>query len=477
MTYAIPTYDDYSGLWGTLAALREYQDVTALVVVDNNPDGAHAPANEKACGEFGARYVAEPVVGNARAKQKCVESSPPGPVCVLDSHVVLARDFTGAVARARATLAARGVRPETCILQGPLCMGDTWATHMADEWRGVHWGTWGDDRVRRLAPGAEPFEIGAMGMGVFVVDRDFFLRHAPFAPDLIGFTGEEWYTHTKYRRAGGGAYCAPALAWRHRFHQPHMPLSTTYGGDVLRANYVRQHSELGLDMSRILPVMPDAPAPAPAPAPPPDASSGWTEYVKPGWRVLLDEDYGVWDRVFRLEAGALPGCSLQVKGHGELYAAAVKYALRKADVYDAKGYDAVLCDGGRVGAYAAGADKPSRIVCAVIDPHADCEPPAGYWTYRKGGHFVCYTRDPADAEPGLPGRVTMLRNLAVSLVKGGLSAANPELVQARKDVCESNGGVCPGEKRRISDDRCSECGCSLQAKRSLAGQQCPLAYW
>ena len=462
--YAVPTCDDHKGLWGTLAALRSHtaERGVPVVVVDNNPDGPQADANKNACDEFAAAYVVEPVSGNARAKQKCVESAPRPYVCVIDSHVVLAPDFTAKIVAAYATL------PEelqaATIMHGPLRMGDAYATHMDDVWRGTAWGTWGDDSVRRLAPGGVPFEIGAQGMGVFVVNRAFFLAHAPFAPDLIGFTGEEWYTHTKYRRAGGRAYCAPALEWVHRFHQPYMQLGPAFAGDVLRANYVRQHQELGLDMNRILPTV----------------ALDWTGYVKPGARVLLDERVGVWDRVFQLQPGDMGGCSLQVSadagGVGGLFDAAVRYAKRPPEAYAPEGgYDFVLTDGGSTHAVAA-QYAPARVACA-IDGYADASPPADYWTYRKDNGLIVYTCDPADAEPGLPSKLRMLRNLVGTLARTGLTQAPPELAAARAAVCESNGGACPAGKRRLSDNRCSDCGCALEYKQTLLHATCPLGYW
>ena len=474
LCYALPTYDDYAGLWGALAAIRTYQSADApIVVVDNNPSGAHAPANAKACEEFGAEYHVEPVVGNARAKQACVVAAAATGcqfACVLDSHVVLAPDFAGKLARAVALIGPDAAR--AAIIHGPIKFGETWATRMEDEWRGGTWGTWGDDRVLREAPGAEPFEIGAMGMGVFVVNPTFFLRYVNFAPDLVGFAAEEWYVHTKYRTAGGKAYCAPALTWSHRFHQPHVTLGVQYVNGSMRENYVRQHRELGLDMDRML-KGDDGAAPA-----------DWTAYVKAGTTVVV----GAWDDAFGLGAEALPGCSLQVydpDGTGRpLYEAASKYARRAVDPYDPNGTPGfALCDGGSTVAVWA-ARGAARIAAPVErDPASglalDAGPqvPPGYWVYRRDETVVVYTCDPADAEPALPGLVRMALNLARTLVTAGTSTAPDDLQATRRAVCESNGGACPAGKRRISDDRCADCGCHLSAKRAIAGASCPLGYW
>ena len=103
--------------------------------------------------------------------------------------------------------------------------------------------------------------------------------------------------------------------------------------------------------------------------------------------------------------------------------------------------------------------------------------PDGYWVYRRTDELTVFTCDPRDAEPALPGKMRMALNLARTLVTAGLATAPQELQDTRREICESHGGACPGGKRRISDDRCSDCGCHLGAKRALAGAACPLAYW
>ena len=152
---------------------------------------------------------------------------------------------------------------------------------------------------------------------------------------------------------------------------------------------------------------------------------------------------------------------------------AVRYAQRKPDPYEGGQYDVVFCDGGKVNTYAQAGVR--RIV--VVKGDGAPEMPKGYWAYRATAAHTVYTCDPADAEPALPGLLAQARNLAVSLVTGGLSASTPELMEVRRAICASNGGVCPTAKRRLSDNRCSECGCALEYKIALAGQKCPDGHW
>jgi hypothetical protein len=62
-----------------------------------------------------------------------------------------------------------------------------------------------------------PTEIPFQGMGLFACRRDAWVG---FNPAFRGFGGEEWYTHEKFRRAGGKIVCLPALLWIHRYNRP-----------------------------------------------------------------------------------------------------------------------------------------------------------------------------------------------------------------------------------------------------------------
>ena len=94
---------------------------------------------------------------------------------------------------------------------------------------------------------APPFEIPAMGLGMFSCRREAWLG---FNEYFRGFGGEEMYIHEKYRQAGATNLCLPWLKWSHRFGRPNgapYPL-TRY--NKLR-NYVLGHAELGLGLSAV----------------------------------------------------------------------------------------------------------------------------------------------------------------------------------------------------------------------------------
>ncbi len=93
---------------------------------------------------------------------------------------------------------------------------------------------------------ALPFEIPAMGLGLFSCRREAWLG---FNPRFREFGGEEWYIHTKFRMAGYKCLCLPFLRWPHRFNQPSGKCYTrTVRGMIW--NYVVGHRELGLDLAR-----------------------------------------------------------------------------------------------------------------------------------------------------------------------------------------------------------------------------------
>ena len=83
-----------------------------------------------------------------------------------------------------------------------------WGSHM--------WGSWALD-PRGLDPSNKPFEIDAMGMGLFSCRKDSWLG---FNPKFRGFGGEEGYIHKKYKMNGKKTLCLPFMRWLHRFERP-----------------------------------------------------------------------------------------------------------------------------------------------------------------------------------------------------------------------------------------------------------------
>ena len=91
-------------------------------------------------------------------------------------------------------------------------------------------------------PNQEPFEIPAMGMGLFACRRDAWLG---FAKGVYGFGAEEWCIHERYRQAGAKTICLPFLRWWHRFARKAAPYPALRHHKV--RNYLLEFRELGLD--------------------------------------------------------------------------------------------------------------------------------------------------------------------------------------------------------------------------------------
>jgi hypothetical protein len=94
-----------------------------------------------------------------------------------------------------------------------------------------------------------PFEIPAMGLGLFTCRREAWLG---FNPNFRGFGGEEWYIHEKFRQAGAKCLCLPFLKWWHYFAYCGVPpyaRHLTHWNKV--RNYVIGHTELGLPLDRL----------------------------------------------------------------------------------------------------------------------------------------------------------------------------------------------------------------------------------
>ena len=95
-------------------------------------------------------------------------------------------------------------------------------------------------------PNTPPFEIPAMGMGLFACRRDSWLG---FAKGVYGFGAEEWCIHERYRQAGHKTLCLPFLRWWHRFARKAAPYPALRHHKV--RNYVLEFCELGLDPTPI----------------------------------------------------------------------------------------------------------------------------------------------------------------------------------------------------------------------------------
>jgi hypothetical protein len=93
-----------------------------------------------------------------------------------------------------------------------------------------------------------PFEIPAMGLGLFSCAKDAWLG---FNPRFRGFGGEEFYIHTKFRQAGAKCLCLPFLRWTHRFTRQGQAIPYPLNDWHKLRNHVIGHQELGLPLGRL----------------------------------------------------------------------------------------------------------------------------------------------------------------------------------------------------------------------------------
>lgn len=309
LSIVIPVYDDHEGLLFTCESLALYQDLAEceLLVVDNHPDSDDGKATRglvegwlKHLPGVQVRYLAVPTpIGPGCSKDRAVQEAAGQAVLCLDSHVLLA---PGSIARLREFYATHPGTQD--LFTGPLLSNrlDVIATHFADVWRGEMWGVWAqawscscgwdfdcrevDGRAvahdlvkqsavdgcpkcglrlegipwanherqlvasgcRRLGqqPDAVPFEIPAMGMGLFSCRKDAWLG---FAEGVEGFGAEEFCIHGRYRQNGHSTFSLPFLRWWHRFARKVAPYPLPRYAKV--RNYVLEFAELGWDLAPI----------------------------------------------------------------------------------------------------------------------------------------------------------------------------------------------------------------------------------
>jgi len=302
-TVGMPVFDDFTGVWLTVQALRLYfhEWIGEILVIDNNPsdvEGSHGKTTRDFCNSCpGVRYVPFPSPkGPALAKQQVFENARFEHVACFDSHIMVTPGAFAAFERYY--LANPGSKN---LLHGPLINDNfiSLATHFEDVWPvdevvledpvtkvktttkkpSQMWGRWGRDlnafplmpwetsneviekvhpetQQVYLAPRHEPelprpavpwFEIPAQGMGMFVCRKDAFVG---FNPRFIGFGGEEWYIHEKTRKAGNKVVCVSGAMWSHRFARPDGIKHPVTLWHKYR-NYEIGLAELGIDPSRL----------------------------------------------------------------------------------------------------------------------------------------------------------------------------------------------------------------------------------
>ncbi len=233
LTIGMASYNDFSGVYFTIQALRLYHDLTdiEILVVDNYGDRRLENWIKSWC-QGKVRYEKYiNVVGTTQPRQKVFDLAEGEFVYCIDSHVML---MPGSLDKLwEGDDLVHGIMYYDCLL--------TPVTHMRSEWRSDMWGVW--DCVDPIPE--TPFEIPMHGLGFFGCRKDSWLG---FNKKFTGFGGEEGYIHEKFRQAGRKIICIPWIKWIHKFkHAAPYPLNIE---DRIR-NYLLGFMELDMDVEPI----------------------------------------------------------------------------------------------------------------------------------------------------------------------------------------------------------------------------------
>lgn len=249
LTIGMLVHDDYDGAYFTIQSIRMFnpeilKDIE-FVIIDNNPASRAGQALAQLI-----KWIAEPIryipfteYKSTALRTKIFEYAKTEYVICVDCHVM----FTLKSLKQLIDFFDAG-KDNNNLLQGPLLYDDlkSLSTHFNLVWRSHMWGVWGSDE-RGNNINNEPFEIPAMGLGVFACRKSAWLG---FNPLFRGFGGEEGYIHEKYRKAGRKTLCLPFLRWIHRFSRPNGVPYPLRIEDKIR-NYIIGFTELGLDTNQI----------------------------------------------------------------------------------------------------------------------------------------------------------------------------------------------------------------------------------
>lgn len=275
-------YSDFDGVYFTIQSLRLHHPEVIphieVAVIDNNPTDPHGNAVRDLFGwikDIPAHYIPYTETNGTAATRNLLFQIGTAPaVMCIDPHVLLAPSSV------KRLIDWYDAHPDTeDLYQGPMLYDDlkNYATHFDNRWDGEMWGKWAlawhaendgyvevrDNQIFTLPdyqpttkkalrpagddPNEEPFEIPAMGLGLFTCRRAAWLG---FNSAFKGFGGEEHYIHEKYRQAGHKTLCLPFLKWLHRFGRPNGVPYNLQAWDKVR-NYVIGHKELGLDLTPV----------------------------------------------------------------------------------------------------------------------------------------------------------------------------------------------------------------------------------
>jgi hypothetical protein len=224
LTIGMAVYEDFDGVYFSIQALRYYHQNAPLsriefIVIDNCPNGKHSQnIKDFVLNWVGGRYIATNAIKGTAVRQLIFEEAKTDYVLCMDSHVLIEPNAINKL------LNYYDNNPDCMdLLQGPLIYDNIhdMASEFSPKWRAGMFGIWAlDERAKDIE--GEPFEIPAMGLGLFTCQKKAW---PGFNKNFKGFGGEEFYIHEKFRRNGHKALCLPWLRWIHRFYRP---LGTIY---------------------------------------------------------------------------------------------------------------------------------------------------------------------------------------------------------------------------------------------------------
>ncbi len=258
LTLGMACFRDYAGVWSTVTALCYYHRTVMpqceILVVDNCPDSPEGESVKRFIENWGnrgcaaVRYIPFPrPIGTAAPRQQVFDQGQGEWRFCMDSHIFWEPN---SVARLLEFLKTRPAGDRN-LYSGYMLYDDLRlpATNFTPDWGGAMEGKWHTHEHSIEGSSLyseEPWEIEAMGLGLFGCHKDAF---PGFNPRFRGFGGEEWYIHRKVRRNGGKCITLPWLKWPHRFGHPSGCAYPNVNESKLR-NFIIGHRELGVPLER-----------------------------------------------------------------------------------------------------------------------------------------------------------------------------------------------------------------------------------